>query len=122
MSSDRFAETGLLSKRFASSAQNTRIDTLRMGSQHIEAERRSPFLSNDQAAQFLNLSPRTLEKMRVVGGGPSLESLGDERCTPLMTSSTGPGCGAAIQRRTFEEGSAVELPQLRSGNCFGPRL
>ncbi|MCZ4343762.1 helix-turn-helix domain-containing protein [Sphingomonadaceae bacterium G21617-S1] len=30
----------------------------------------SPFLSNEEAASFLNLSPRTLEKMRVVGGGP----------------------------------------------------
>jgi len=47
-----------------------------MGSQHTEAERQSPFLSNDQAAQFLNLSPRTLEKMRVVGGGPVFRKFG----------------------------------------------
>jgi hypothetical protein len=32
--------------------------------------RRRPFLSNEHAAAFLNLSPRTLEKFRVVGGGP----------------------------------------------------
>ncbi|ATE65770.1 DNA-binding protein [Rhizorhabdus dicambivorans] len=30
----------------------------------------SPFLSNDEAASFLRLSPRTLEKFRVTGGGP----------------------------------------------------
>lgn len=34
------------------------------------------FLSNDQAADFLNLSPRTLEKLRVVGGGPVFSKLG----------------------------------------------
>ncbi len=34
------------------------------------------FLSNDQAADFLNLSPRTLEKLRVVGGGPTFSKLG----------------------------------------------
>jgi len=28
------------------------------------------FLSNDEAADFLRLSLRTLEKLRVVGGGP----------------------------------------------------
>ena len=30
----------------------------------------SPFLSTKQAAAYVGLSPRTLEKMRVVGGGP----------------------------------------------------
>ena len=30
----------------------------------------SPFLTTVQAADFLGLSPRTLEKMRVLGGGP----------------------------------------------------
>ncbi len=28
------------------------------------------FLTNEEAATFLKLSPRTLEKQRVVGGGP----------------------------------------------------
>ncbi|WP_082594677.1 helix-turn-helix transcriptional regulator [Sphingomonas sp. Root710] len=34
------------------------------------------FLSNEQAAKYLNLSPRTLEKLRVVGGGPLYRKLG----------------------------------------------
>jgi len=34
------------------------------------------FLSNTQAAAFLNLSPRTLEKLRVVGRGPQFRKLG----------------------------------------------
>ena len=34
------------------------------------------YLSNDEAADFLKLSPRTLEKQRVVGGGPKFRKFG----------------------------------------------
>ena len=34
------------------------------------SENKPLFLTNDEAAAFLRLSPRTLEKLRVVGGGP----------------------------------------------------
>jgi len=34
------------------------------------------FLANQEAAAFLNLSPRTLEKMRVEGGGPRFRKFG----------------------------------------------
>jgi len=34
------------------------------------------FLNNDEAAQFVNLSPRTLEKHRVIGGGPRFRKFG----------------------------------------------
>lgn len=34
------------------------------------------YLSNDEAADFLKLSPRTLEKQRVVGGGPRFRKFG----------------------------------------------
>lgn len=34
------------------------------------------FLANPEAATFLNLSPRTLEKMRVIGGGPRFRKFG----------------------------------------------
>lgn len=36
----------------------------------------SPFLSTKQAADYVGLSPRTLEKMRVVGGGPTYRKHG----------------------------------------------
>jgi len=36
----------------------------------------SPFLSNVEAARYLRLSPRTLEKFRVTGGGPKFRKLG----------------------------------------------
>jgi hypothetical protein len=34
------------------------------------------FLTNDEAAGFLRLSPRTLEKQRVTGGGPRFHKFG----------------------------------------------
>lgn len=34
------------------------------------------YLSNDEAAAYLTLSPRTLEKQRVIGGGPRFRKLG----------------------------------------------
>lgn len=34
------------------------------------------YLSNEEAAAYLKLSPRTLEKQRVVGGGPRFRKLG----------------------------------------------
>jgi len=38
---------------------------------------RSPrYLNNAEAAEFLRLSPRTLEKQRVIGGGPRFRKFG----------------------------------------------
>ena len=34
------------------------------------------YLTNDEAAAFLRLSPRTLEKQRVIGGGPRFRKFG----------------------------------------------
>jgi len=34
------------------------------------------YLNNDEAAQHLGLSPRTLEKQRVIGGGPKFRKFG----------------------------------------------
>ena len=34
------------------------------------------FLTTDEAAAFLRLSPRTLEKQRVLGGGPRFRKFG----------------------------------------------
>lgn len=41
-----------------------------------KAKKGSPFLSTDQAAHFIGLSRRTLEKMRVHGGGPQYRKHG----------------------------------------------
>lgn len=34
------------------------------------------YLTNEEAAAFLRLSPRTLEKLRVIGGGPRFRKFG----------------------------------------------
>ena len=34
------------------------------------------YLTNSEAAEFLKLSPRTLEKLRVLGTGPSFRKFG----------------------------------------------
>ncbi len=36
----------------------------------------APYLTNDEAGAYLRLSPRTLEKMRVIGGGPRFRKFG----------------------------------------------
>ena len=36
----------------------------------------SRYLTNDEAAEYLRLSPRTLEKQRVIGGGPRFRKFG----------------------------------------------
>jgi len=40
------------------------------------AARADRYLTNDEAAAFLRLSPRTLEKQRVIGGGPRFRKFG----------------------------------------------
>lgn len=41
-----------------------------------KAKRGSPFLSTDQAAFYIGLSRRTLEKMRSAGSGPAFRKHG----------------------------------------------
>jgi hypothetical protein len=49
-----------------------------MRSTSIQSEPTRPdrYLTNDEAATFLRLSPRTLEKHRVLGGGPRFRKFG----------------------------------------------
>ena len=49
---------------------------------HVTAPQPAPpaqpsrYLTNDEAADYLRLSPRTLEKQRVIGGGPRFRKFG----------------------------------------------
>ncbi len=52
------------------------------------------YLTNDEAAEYLRLSPRTLEKQRVIGGGPSFASSAAASCTRCPTSMPGPTSAA----------------------------
>jgi hypothetical protein len=65
------------------------------------------FLNNDEAAQFLNLSPRTLEKQRVIGGGPRFRKFG--RRVLYAVSDLEVWANA----RTFETTSDPEYTALR---------
>ena len=40
------------------------------------AQQPARYLTNNEAAEFLRLSPRTLEKQRVIGGGPRFRKFG----------------------------------------------
>lgn len=51
-------------------ARNTRRDMSDENARADDAKKRSPFLNTAQAAFYIGLSKRTLEKMRVIGGGP----------------------------------------------------
>lgn len=45
-------------------------------SKALTARQGSPFLTTKEAAYYLRLSPRTLEKMRVTGSGPNYRKHG----------------------------------------------
>ena len=45
------------------------------------------YLTNNEAAAFLRLSPRTLEKQRVIGGGPRFHKFGRRVMYALNCSS-----------------------------------
>ncbi|SDA68944.1 Helix-turn-helix domain-containing protein [Pseudomonas sp. NFPP33] len=49
------------------------------GADEAQAQQACPaprYLTNNEAADFLRLSPRTLEKQRVIGGGPRFHKFG----------------------------------------------
>ncbi len=65
------------------------------------------FLNNDEAAQFLNLSPRTLEKQRVIGGGPRFRKFGRRVLYALSDLEVW------ANARTFETTSDPDYTALR---------
>jgi hypothetical protein len=68
----------------------------------------SELLTNAEAAAFVRLSPRTLEKFRVLGGGPRYKKLGAR-----VRYSVG-DLRAWLQSRTFEMTSDPGLTQRAS--------
>ncbi|MPZ44229.1 MAG: helix-turn-helix domain-containing protein [Betaproteobacteria bacterium] len=65
---------------------------------------RPRYLTNDEAAEFLRLSPRTLEKQRVIGGGPRFRKFGRRVMYALVDLE------AWADARTFE--ATCDAPQL----------
>ncbi|KWT75289.1 MULTISPECIES: helix-turn-helix domain-containing protein [unclassified Variovorax] len=68
----------------------------------------SRYLTNDEAAAFLRLSPRTLEKQRVIGGGPRFRKFGRRVMYALSDLE------AWADARSFEATCDPEYVELRT--------
>ena len=68
------------------------------------------YLTNDEAADFLRLSPRTLEKQRVIGGGPRFRKFGRR----VMYSVA--DLEAWADARSFEATSDPEYAERHAGD------
>ena len=67
------------------------------------------YLTNDEAAEFLRLSPRTLEKQRVIGGGPRFRKFGRRVMYAVVDLE------AWADARSFEMTSDPEYAARRPG-------
>lgn len=67
------------------------------------------YLTNDEAAAFLRLSPRTLEKQRVIGGGPRFRKFGRRVMYAVADLE------AWADARAFDMTSDPEYTALQSG-------
>jgi excisionase family DNA binding protein len=68
------------------------------------------YLTNDEAAAYLRLSPRTLEKQRVIGGGPRFRKFGRR----VMYAAT--DLDAWADARSFEATSDPEYAERHSAD------
>ncbi len=68
------------------------------------------YLTNDEAAEFLRLSPRTLEKQRVIGGGPRFRKFGRRVMYAVEDLETW------ADARSFEATSDPEYAERHSGD------
>jgi hypothetical protein len=68
------------------------------------------YLTNDEAAEFLRLSPRTLEKQRVIGGGPRFRKFGRRVMYSIVDLETW------ADARSFEATSDPEYAERHAGD------
>lgn len=68
------------------------------------------YLTNDEAAAYLRLSPRTLEKQRVIGGGPRFRKFGRRVMYAVADLD------AWADTRSFEATSDPEYAELHSAD------
>ena len=73
------------------------------------------YLTNDEAAEYLRLSPRTLEKQRVIGGGPRFRKFG-RRVMYAVADLV-----AWADARSFESTSDPEYAARRTRGRTWPR-
>ena len=72
-------------------------------------QRPARYLTNNEAAEFLRLSPRTLEKQRVIGGGPRFRKFGRRVMYAIVDLETW------ADARSFEMTSDPEYTARRPG-------
>ena len=77
--------------------------------QHAQSAQPARYLTNDEAAAFLRLSPRTLEKQRVIGGGPRFRKFGRRVMYAIVDLETW------ADARSFEMTSDPEYTARRPG-------
>ena len=77
--------------------------------QPAQAAQPARYLTNDEAAAFLRLSPRTLEKQRVIGGGPRFRKFGRRVRYAVVDLETW------ADARSFEITSDPQYPARRPG-------
>ncbi|GAB2468691.1 helix-turn-helix domain-containing protein [Comamonas humi] len=68
------------------------------------------YLTNDEAADYLRLSPRTLEKQRVLGGGPKFRKFG-RRVMYAVTD-----LDAWAEERSYETTSDPEYAEFHAAD------
>lgn len=68
------------------------------------------YLTNDEAADYLRLSPRTLEKQRVIGGGPRFRKFGRRVMYAVADLN------AWADARSFEATSDPEYAERHAGD------
>ncbi|WP_050455714.1 helix-turn-helix transcriptional regulator [Candidatus Burkholderia verschuerenii] len=68
------------------------------------------YLTNDEAAAYLRLSPRTLEKQRVIGGGPKFRKFGRR----VMYAAA--DLDAWADQRSYEAMSDPEYAERHAGD------
>lgn len=69
------------------------------------------YLTNDEAAGYLRLSPRTLEKQRVIGGGPTFRKFGRRVMYAVADLD------AWADQRSFEATSDPEYAERHAADC-----
>lgn len=68
------------------------------------------YLTNDEAAEYLRLSPRTLEKQRVIGNGPKFRKFGRRVMYAVADLD------AWADQRSFETTSDPEYAEYHSAD------
>jgi len=71
------------------------------------------YLTNDEAAEHLRLSPRTLEKQRVIGGGPKFRKFGRRVMYAIADLE------AWADQRSFEATSDPEYAERHAADSRG---